>query len=89
MRNLCRRCRFYIEQPKSKKVGHTYRKGRMIGRIRLAMQEENMKGFELAAMLNVSPAHISQPLSFRRNTSIATIFKLEDALNISLIKTEP
>ena len=53
------------------------------------MEELGMSQKQLAEKMNCSPQYISKVLRGRENLSLETLTKIENALEISLIKGEP
>ena len=57
--------------------------------IRKILEELGMSQKQLAEKMNCSPQYISKVLRGRENLSLETLTKIENALEISLIKGEP
>ena len=57
--------------------------------IAMLMQELGMSQKQLAEKMNCSPQYISKVLRGRENLSLETLTKIENALEISIIKGEP
>ena len=53
------------------------------------MEELGMSQKQLAEKMNCSPQYISKVLRGRENLSLETLTKIENALEISIIKEEP
>ena len=53
------------------------------------MEELGMSQKQLAEKMNCSPQYISKVLRGRENLSLETLTKIENALEISIIKGEP
>ena len=53
------------------------------------MEEVGMTQKQLAEKMNCSPQYISKVLRGRENLSLETLTKIENALEISIIKEEP
>ena len=53
------------------------------------MEELGMSQKQLAEKMNCSPQYISKVLRGRENLSLETLAKIENALEISIIKEEP
>ena len=54
-----------------------------------SMEELGMSQKQLAEKMNCSPQYISKVLRGRENLSLETLTKIENALEISIIKEEP
>ena len=53
------------------------------------MEELGMSQKQLAEKMNCSPQYISKVVRGRENLSLETLTKIENALEISIIKEEP
>jgi len=60
--------------------------GRISLHLRKKLRNEGLKQTDLAEMLNVSPQQVNKWLKGKENLKLETIAKLEQALNIELIK---
>lgn len=57
-------------------------------KIAMAMKQQNLSRQEVAERMGCSPQYISRLLKGEENLSLETIFKLENALNISILQYE-
>lgn len=57
-------------------------------KIAMAMKQQNLSRQEVAERMGCSPQYISRLLKGEENLSLETIFKLENALNVSILQYE-
>lgn len=58
-------------------------------RIRLAMEQKGWRAKDLAAAMGKSPSEVSKWLSGMHNLTLKSIIKMEQALDVCLVYTEP
>lgn len=58
-------------------------------KVRMAMEQKGWKNLDLANAMDKTPSEVSKWLSGLHNLTLKSIVKLEEALNICLIHTEP
>lgn len=58
-------------------------------KVRLAMEKKGWKSQDLAQAMGKSPSEVSKWLSGMHNLTLKSIIKMEQALGISLLHTEP
>lgn len=57
-------------------------------KIAMAMKQQNLSRQEVAERMGCSPQYISRLLKGEENLSLETIYKLENALNVSILQYE-
>ncbi|MBR5983140.1 MAG: helix-turn-helix transcriptional regulator [Bacteroidales bacterium] len=57
-------------------------------KIALAMKQQNLSRQDVAERMGCSPQYVSRLLKGEENLSLETIYKLEKALNISILQYE-
>ena len=77
-----------IKRRRAKENGWLQYSRRIAIKLAMAMKQQNLTRQDVAARMNCSPQYISRLLKGEENLSLETIFKLESALNISILQYE-
>lgn len=86
MRPMCMTCSFYRDRKKGIPMSIRQKKAHLIGRILQGLKEQDMKRNELAKALNVSGSYVTQLLTNHKPITTQLLMKIEDVLDISLLR---
>lgn len=74
------------KQYRAKADGWMQYSRRIAIKIAMAMKQQNLSRQEVAERMGCSPQYVSRLLKGEENLSLETIYKLENALNVSILQ---